>query len=395
MKADQEKSVSSLPAAQTGRLRVLYPFVGDSVGGSHVSTVELIDALPRDRIEPVVLLHRTGPLMQYLRDRHVEFMQCPELPVAEANGSLERAVKVAFSLLRLVRFLRRNRIDIVHTNDWRMHVTWLFAARAAGAAHVWHQRTKWAPRRFVLPVRLASRIVVISEFCRRALPPSLQDRTEIIWNPVEVTDPPDTREARGAIRSELGLPAECRIVAFVGNFSDRKRPETFVEIASGLAPKQGPDVRFLMFGEAREPHATAVRRGARLAGVEDLLYIVGQKYPFHRWLAGCDVLVAPAVREAFGRSVVEAMLCNVPVVAADHGGHREIIRHGETGYLIPPDGTAAFVAHVWKCLADDTFNRKMTQQAHSDVAKRFSTRTHAESVLSVYQAISEKSRIRE
>ena len=70
--------------------------------------------------------------------------------------------------------------------------------------------------------------------------------------------------------------------------------------------------------------------------------LMGPKFPIEPWMMGLDVLVVPAVREPFGRTLVEAMLCGTPVVAADDGGHREIIRHGETGFLVQPGKPEAF-----------------------------------------------------
>ncbi len=52
-------------------------------------------------------------------------------------------------------------------------------------------------------------------------------------------------------------------------------------------------------------------------------------------MAGFDILLVTAIREAFGRIIVEAALAGTPVVASDVGGHREAISHGETGLLVP------------------------------------------------------------
>ena len=66
-------------------------------------------------------------------------------------------------------------------------------------------------------------------------------------------------------------------------------------------------------------------------GLASQCVLMGPRFPIEPWIMGCDMLVAPAVNETFGRTLVEAMLCGTPVVAADDGGHKEIIRHGETG----------------------------------------------------------------
>ena len=79
---------------------------------------------------------------------------------------------------------------------------------------------------------------------------------------------------------------------------------------------------------------------------------MGFRYPPEPWIAACDVLLVPAVEEPFGRSLIEAMLLGTPLIAADSGGNPEIIRHGETGYLVPPDDPDAFAERTLALLED-------------------------------------------
>ena len=92
-----------------------------------------------------------------------------------------------------------------------------------------------------------------------------------------------------------------------------------------------------MFGEDREPMRQQVMDRISALGLRERCFFMGPHYPIGPWIAGCDVLVAPAVAEGSGRALVEAMLIGTPVVATNDGGHCEIINHGETGYLVPAD----------------------------------------------------------
>jgi glycosyltransferase involved in cell wall biosynthesis len=70
------------------------------------------------------------------------------------------------------------------------------------------------------------------------------------------------------------------------------------------------------------------------------------------------VLVNPSFSESFGMSLVEAMACNVPVVATRAGGMPEIVVHGETGHMLEPGETEAIAAAILDCI--DSRDRRDT-----------------------------------
>ena len=102
---------------------------------------------------------------------------------------------------------------------------------------------------------------------------------------------------------------------------------------------------------------------------------------------GLDVLVAPAMGEGFGRTLVEAMLCGTPVVAADDGGHREIIRHGETGFLVQPDNPEAFAVAVLDLLENPRLADAVATAAKEEALRKYSVEAHVEKVQAVYDAV--------
>src|SRR5262245_36006082 len=120
---------------------VCYPFIGDGLGGSHISAVKLIEALDPKVVAPVVALHITdGPLAAYLASRGVPFVEAPgglfpgRGSAASAAGRM--AVYMFHTAAPISRFLKAGRVDLVHTNDGRIHVAWALPARLAGARHV-------------------------------------------------------------------------------------------------------------------------------------------------------------------------------------------------------------------------------------------------------------------
>lgn len=81
--------------------------------------------------------------------------------------------------------------------------------------------------------------------------------------------------------------------------------------------------------------------------------------------AAADVFVFPAVRETFGQVILEAMASGLPVVAADQGGSAALVRHGETGFLVPPHDAEAFRQRTCQLLADSALRARMSAAARA------------------------------
>ena len=376
-----------------GARRVLFPFVGDAVGGSHISALELARGLDRRRFEPIVSVHRDGKLRSYLECRGLGVERAPDLVWDSFSGNrAQDVVATLLTVLRLIRFLRRFRIDIVHTHDARMHFLWGLAAQFSRARFVLHMRGR-VQSRIDFSSRFSDSIVTISKYCNEQVPYAARSRVRVVPNPVR---PPSPEEDRGHCRMRLlatanAPPSTKAILGFVANFMHRKRPLMFVEIAARLRDRFGDDWFFPMFGETDGTRDREIRYRVdvkiREYDLESKCVLMGPRFPIEPWIMGCDILVVPAVSESFGRTVVEAMLCGTPVVATDDGGHKEIIRHDETGFLVPADDIGAFVAAVAQLHDQPRMADAITDAARSAALSRYSVEDHVEQIQVVYDSL--------
>jgi glycosyltransferase involved in cell wall biosynthesis len=367
-------------------LRVCFPFVGDTVGGSHISVLELIEALPHEGVEPVVVLHGNGPLTQILRERNVAFEMAPEVRMVEAGPIARQLTSTASAAPRLARFLRGRGIQIVHTNDARMHLTWGPAARLAGAGFVWHQRSADPSRRLSLYSRLANEVLTISQFCKSELSGAMGRCAKVVTNPFDTKrGPPDRTACRGRLLAEIGAGRDARLVGFVGNLTAQKRPLAFVLMASQLG-QSGEDLFFPMFGALRQPMQGEVDSLIRSLGLTGRCLLLGPRTPIEPWIAACDVLVAPAQREGHGRTLIEAMLVGTPVVAIARGGHAEIVTHADTGLLVKSDNELA-PAVTW-LLKNPEEARAMVRRARDYAVRTYSVERHVQAIVATYKKVS-------
>lgn len=373
--------------------RVLFPFVGDTVGGSHISTLELALGLDGGRFEAVVAVHKEGPLRTYLKDRNVVAEDAPDWWFAPfSENPLRDPIVTLFLIPRLAWFLKRLRIDIVHTNDARMHYLWGIAARLSGVKFVLHLRAL-KQSRIGISSRFADSIIAITEYTKERYSPEIRKKTQVVLNPVR---PLALEEDRGSCRKRVlkagnADPRTKAIVGYVANFMQRKRPVVFVETAVRLRDRFGDRVFFAMFGETDGVRDERIRKEvtAKIAeyGLTSHCVLMGPRHPIEPWIMGLDVLVAPSTREPFGRTLVEAMLCGTPVVAADDGGHRGILRHGETGFLVPTDDAAAFANAAAELLEHPRMMSTIAAVAKTDALNRYSVEAHVERVQRVYGSV--------
>jgi glycosyltransferase involved in cell wall biosynthesis len=390
--------VNSSPAGTSapGRVPVVpvpicFPLAGDiPVGGGHVSVLLLIQNLDRRRFRPVVAVHGDGPVRRWLEEHGVRH-EIEALQGCVRDRHRVRIGDVALICRRswaLARFLRERKVEIVHVNDTIMLGTWALATRIAGAKLLWHKRGPWNDRWLHrLWFRAADHVIAISRY---AAPPIPSLKCSIIYNPAGNRQQAfDRTAARQHLLSEIGFPSRTNILGFFADIDkERKRPVVFLEAIAQIREKspQLPVVG-LLFGQASNATQHHLRAHAESLGIADRIRFMGFRYPPAPWIAGCDLLIVPSVGEGFGRTLIEAMVLGTVTIAADSGGHREIIEDGATGCLVPPDDVRAFAERVCRLLEHPTEVSALAQRARKDALDRFGTRRHLQAVTEVYDAL--------
>ena len=369
---------------------VCFPFVGDLVGGSHVSAAGLIRRLDPARYPSLVLLqHPDGAMARFFAEAGIATEAAPASPALTHGRGVSpmSAARLVATSLRLRAFLRARGIGIVHSNDGRSHATWGLAAKMARSRLLWHHRgaPDAAGLRIVAPL-LADRVVSVSSFSApRPGRYSAAGRTRVIRSPFDNDMRHDRRAARAALAALVPAGGGSRFIAFAGVMIDRKRPLLFVDAIAALHARHPElDVAGVMLGEALDGMDLRVRERAASAGVAGRIHLLGHRAPGAYWLAGSDLLMVPAVDEPFGRTLVEAMLVGTPVVATRSGGNVEAIVDGMTGLLVAPEDADALAAACARLLDEPALADALALAATQDARARFGEQAHADAVMAVY-----------
>ncbi len=253
-----------------------------------------------------------------------------------------------------------------------------------------------------LRARIESQLVGLADSLIAANP---DERADLIWRqrtradkictiPPASTSTSSPRATAGICRATLGLPADERVVLFVGRVDPIKGIDTLLCTAAALN-SAGTEATFLFVGGDLDsdgaptgPLKDVADEAARM-GLASRFRFVGSQ-PQDRlplFYGAADVVVVPSRYESFGLVAVEAMACGRPVVASRAGGLTFTIEDGTNGYLAPVGDFGRFADHLARILDNPNLRDRLGANAQ-ECAQRFAWASVAESVLHVYHRLS-------
>jgi L-malate glycosyltransferase len=164
-----------------------------------------------------------------------------------------------------------------------------------------------------------------------------------------------------------GGDERVRLVAHVSNFRPVKRVDVVMAVFDRI--RRRVPARLLLVGDG--PDLPMALRLAREAGHGSDVHAVGAQEDVLPLLSVSDVFLLPSAQESFGLAALDAMACEVPVVASRVGGLPEVIEHGVTGYLHPPEALDEMADSVVLLLTNEARRRAMGVEAARQVGERF------------------------
>jgi len=224
-------------------------------------------------------------------------------------------------------------------------------------------------------------VTAVSEFLKRMTVDEfgIENDIEVIPNFIDLAEYCPTRAYKDA--AHFAAAGE-KILVHVSNFRPVKRVLDCVRVLEKVR-KEVPAV-LLMVGDG--PERASAQALARRLGVSDQVRFLGRQDNATEILACSDAFLLPSELESFGLAALEAMGCGVPVVGYDAGGLPEVVRHAETGYLLPVGDVDGMAARTVELLKDDDRRRQMGQAGRRRAGALF----NAERVVNQYEAYYEK-----
>jgi glycosyltransferase involved in cell wall biosynthesis len=352
------------------RIRLLNMLTSFQIGGTERQVVNLALGFDPSRFD----LH-----LACLRNRGELLEEVALLPVPRPVFDIGRLYgpKTLWQAIRLAVYIRRNRIQIVHTYGFYPNVFAIPAARLFGGPIVvasirdrgdiltpaQRRIQKWM-------CRFADCVLVNAEAIRDTLIEQgyRPDNIVVIRNGIMLSRF-GKKEKGAALRRELGLPLSAPLVMVFSRLNRMKGVEYFLDAAALLAP-QFPEVRFLIVGDGAGRKELEDRAGA--LGLAERVTFTGFRSDVPDLIPEAAVSVLPSLSEGLSNSLLESLASGVAVVAARVGGNPEIVEHEVSGLLVPVRDSAALAEAVGSLLQDPPLAARMGEAGRRRVADLFS-----------------------
>jgi glycosyltransferase involved in cell wall biosynthesis len=388
-------------------VRVLYVNHTATVSGSERSLLSLLAALP-----PSVQASVACPPGRLAEE--VEELAIPVTPITATAGSLRlhpahtpRALaEMSLAALQVHRAARRHGAEVVHANSIRAGIE-LGLAHVSPAASLVHVRDCLPPGRATtatmrMIAATATTVVANSHYTAasvRRFAPSA--RIEVVHPGIDTTRFDPALIDRAAARARLGVAGTRALLGVVAQLTPWKGQDTAIE-ALRLLRDQGVDAHLLLIGSAKfvatatrfdnEAYVAQLRRQIADAGLEDRVSWLGEREDVPELMRALDALLLPSHEEPFGRSLLEAMALEVPVLATNVGGPPELIRDGSEGYLLPPLDAAAWAQAARGVIGSPEHRRELGRAGRRRIAQAFDIPHHVQAMLAVYERAGDRRR---
>jgi glycosyltransferase involved in cell wall biosynthesis len=316
------------------------------------------------------------------------------LPVDSKNPLVIRR-----NIARLEQVIREYEVDLIHARSRAPAWSAYFAAKRAkrpfvttfhGTYAIENRLKRW----YNAIMTKGQRVIAISDFIGEHVVAEYgvaRERVRVIHRGVDITSFDSARVSAERViwmAREWRLPDGVPIIMLPGRLTRWKGQGVLIEAVARLARR---DVCCLLVGadQGRAEYRRELEELVRARGLEGIVLSVDHCRDMPAAYMLADVVVSASTDpEAFGRVVAEAQAMGRPVIATDHGGAREIVRAGETGWLVPPGDAGALAEALAVALALDLPARQaLGAAAIALVRASFNRERMCADTLAVYQEV--------
>lgn len=300
------------------------------------------------------------------------------------------------ALVKIIRLLRLERVDLLCTHGYRSTVMGWWAGRRVGIPVVAFSRGyttenpkvafyEWLDRRFL---KRANGIVSVSEAQKKRLEGFgiTGRRSWVVRNAVATDSSRDSLsgDLRKEVLERLNIPSAAEMVVSAGRLSPEKGHWFLVE-AIGILRGSINNTHFVFCGDG--PCQKDLEKQSKELRVSEICHFVGFRSDLKEIFKAMDLMVLPSLTEGLPNVILEAFACAKPVVATDVGGVPEIVEDGINGILVPPGRTDLLAEAIKICLAAPEERRVMGEAGYHKVKSEFTFESQAQKLETIYNEV--------
>lgn len=362
-----------------------------NLGGAETNLLNLVSAVDRSRFELHVAYSFGGEIEDGFRRSGVTLFKYDD------QDNKVKSLASAAIVWKLVRYIRQNKIQVIHTHNFSAHLWGCAAAKTSGARLLEHVHDfRYLPEaefkkrrgsnmqyRFARYLKGVSDAVVVltrqnAAFLREnGYYPSSKIREIPNGIPISLSES-DTVLRRSEARQKWGIPSDAAVVLT----SARLAPEKNIDLLLRIAPRvlaKCPTAHFLVCGDG--PLFAELNTRASDPDLGGHLHVVGFQSDMRDALAASDIYLLPSFLELHSIGILEAMSMRLPVVISrDVGCHDEFVHDWKNGVLLDPFRDEGWEETLVELLLNPGLRRELGENAYRTCAGRFDIRNTAEKI---------------
>jgi L-malate glycosyltransferase len=359
------------------------------MGGSERQAVQLTKLLHEDSSVNVFVasLDNDGLMRRELTE--IGFSTIPEFKLSSFYD-----LNFFTQLRRCIKFIRENKIDVVHTSDFYTNVFGILAAtiakvkvRIASKRETGGNRTKFQEVVERFAFRNANSIIVNSLAVKMHLLNGgvSSEKINVIHNGLDFERLTPVLQGKREIFEALGIKyAEgLRLITIVANLRHEvKNIPMFLRVAKNICDNHS-DVKFVIAGEGEL--LDDMKAYVESLSIADKVEFVGHCDIVPELLSVSYICCLTSFSEGFSNSIIEYMSASKPVIATNVGGASEAISEGESGYLVESDDDATMACRIDELLKDDEKARQFGEKGREIAVLKFSMTSQLKKTLELYK----------
>lgn len=322
-------------------------------GGASRALLNFVRGIDRDRFRPLVVITQEGKLSAQLSAEGIDWL------VWNKHDRSRNLVAYGLNILRALRTLKQNKIDLVHLNfgaiGWKPAE--ILAARLAGIPLINHLHIVVSEPSSYL--RFSTAVVAVSDY--------VASHTDTYGVPTHAIHNVSylARFAGGQdVREQLGYTDKNVLVVYMGQMIRAKGLEMLIEAFSQVPNEEA---RLLMAGGIRKTEGAYTEAEVQeLVSRDPRIRYLGFRTDAENLYRTADIMVMPSQwEEPCAMILFEAAAAGKPLIATATGGTPEILRHGVTGFLVDRKDVIGLTRHIRELIDDPALRRKLGAQAAS------------------------------
>jgi len=283
--------------------------------------------------------------------------------------------------IKLMKLFKKKNIHIVYSHNWGTLCEGAIGARLAGIPIVIHQehgtvinvikakKIRFWTQKFIF--NFVDQIVTVSETLRKLMIESLgvdEKKIITILNGVDI-DMFKNKIDKNKEREKFSLTMDVPVIGTIGRLVPVKDYKTLLYSLVEIK-RQIQDIKLLLIGNG--PLKNELEELVKKLGLSENVLMLGERSDIPQLLKIMDVFVLPSLFEAMSRTILEALISEIPVVVTNVGGNSEVITHGSNGLLVPPQNPNELAQAIMSLLKDKNKAKTFAAVGRKLVEEKFS-----------------------